>query len=35
MNLRFDLREEVNESGKTVRGEESPGRGTSGCWGER
>lgn len=34
-NLRFDPREEVNESGMTVRGEESLGRGKSGCWGGR
>lgn len=30
-NLRFDLREEGSESGMTVRGEESLGRGKSGC----
>lgn len=29
----FDPAEEVNESGKTVMGEGSPGRGRSGCWG--
>lgn len=34
-NLRFAPREEVSESGKTARDEESLGRGTSGCWGER
>ncbi len=30
-NLRFDPGEEVSESGTTVTGEESQGRGKSGC----
>lgn len=34
-NLRFDRGEVVSESGMTARGEESLGRGKSGCWGGR